>query len=78
VAFGPHVRAHTDLEYRELNQDDADRANTLSVEHASTIANKLRIPLVYKYSGIFDGAKLFYDDWDQRNPLGIYPRTKYG
>jgi dTDP-4-dehydrorhamnose reductase len=82
VEFRPdillHVGAHTDLEYCELNRDDAYRTNTLSVEHACTISNKLHIPLVYiSTAGIFDGTKLLYDDWDQPNPLGIYARTKY-
>jgi dTDP-4-dehydrorhamnose reductase len=73
-----HVGAHTNLEYCELNRDDAYSTNTLSVEHASTIANRLRIPLVYvSTAGIFDGTKLSYDDWDQPNPLGVYARTKY-
>ncbi len=82
AAFRPdillHVGAHTDLEYCERNPDDAYRTNTLSVEHATAIANKLGIPLVYiSTAGVFDGRKLLYDDWDQPNPLGVYARSKY-
>lgn len=80
--FGPdvliHLGAHTSLEYCEENADDAYRTNTLAVEYACTIANKLGIPLVYiSTAGIFDGEKLLYDDWDQPNPLGVYARSKY-
>ena len=73
-----HLGAHTDLEYCEREPDDAYRTNTLSVEYACRIANKLNIPLVYiSTAGIFDGEKIVYDDWDQPNPLGVYARSKY-
>lgn len=81
-AFAPemlvHLGAHTDLEFCENNPDDAYRTNTLSVEHASNIAEALKIPLIYiSTAGIFDGAKDLYDDWDVPNPLGVYARSKY-
>ena len=41
-----HLGAFTDLEYCEVNADDTYRTNTLSVENAVYIANKLDIPLV--------------------------------
>ena len=73
-----HLGAHTSLEYCEDNPDDAYRTNTLSVEYACAIANKLNIPIVYiSTAGIFDGEKLLYDDWAQPNPLGVYARSKY-
>ncbi len=73
-----HVGAHTDLEYCEREPADAYRTNTLAVEHAATLANSLRIPLVYiSTAGVFDGDKALYDDWDQPNPLGVYARSKY-
>ena len=73
-----HVGAHTDLEYCEKNPDDAYRTNTLSVEHATTLALAHGIPLVYiSTAGIFDGEKDHYDDWDQPRPLGVYARAKY-
>lgn len=73
-----HLGAHTDLEFCEKNPDDTYRTNTLSVEHATNIAEGLGIPLVYiSTAGIFDGAKEVYDDWDVPNPLGIYARSKY-
>jgi len=81
-AFAPdlliHLGAHTDLEYCERSPDDAYRTNTLAVENAATLANAHGIPMVYiSTAGIFDGAKLLYDDWDAPNPLGIYARSKY-
>jgi dTDP-4-dehydrorhamnose reductase len=73
-----HIGAHTSLEYCETNPDDAYRTNTLSVEHAATLAQAHGIPLVYiSTAGIFDGKKNHYDDWDQPNPLGAYARAKY-
>jgi dTDP-4-dehydrorhamnose reductase len=73
-----HLGAHTSLEYCEREPDDAYRTNTLSVEHAATIANRLDIPLVYiSTAGIFDGAKEMYDDWDTPAPLGVYARSKH-
>lgn len=73
-----HLGAYTDLEYCELNINDAYLTNTTSVENAVHIANKLEIPLLYiSTAGIFDGKKELYDDWDVPNPLGVYARTKY-
>lgn len=73
-----HLGAYTDLEYCEQHADDTYATNTLAVENAVHIANRLDIPLLYiSTAGIFDGAKEVYDDWDQPNPLGVYARSKY-
>jgi dTDP-4-dehydrorhamnose reductase len=73
-----HLGAHTDLEYCELNQDDAYATNTIAVENAVYICNKLDIPLLYiSTAGIFDGSKDTFDDWDRPNPMGHYARSKY-
>jgi len=73
-----HLGAYTDLEFCEENADETYLTNTLAVENAVYIANKLNIPLLYiSTAGIFDGKKEFYDDWDQPNPLGVYARSKY-
>ena len=73
-----HLGAYTDLEFCELNADETYHTNTLTVENAVYIANKLDIPLLYiSTAGIFDGKKEIYDDWDQPNPLGVYARAKY-
>ena len=82
LAFKPdylfHVGAYTDLEYCENNVDDTYMTNTLSVENAVYISNKLNIPLLYiSTAGIFDGKKEEYDDWDIPYPLGHYARSKY-
>jgi dTDP-4-dehydrorhamnose reductase len=82
MTFNPdylfHLGAHTDLEFCELNADDAYATNTLAVENAVFIANELDIPLLYiSTAGIFDGTKDVYDDWDRPNPLGHYARSKY-
>jgi len=73
-----HLGAYTDLEFCELNADETYNTNTITVENAVYIANKLDIPLLYiSTAGIFDGKKEIYDDWDQPNPLGVYARAKY-
>jgi len=73
-----HLGAFTNLEYCERNKDLSYITNTLSVENAVFIANKLNIPLLYiSTAGIFDGKNETYDDWSQPNPLGVYARTKY-
>jgi len=73
-----HLGAFTDLEYCEEHADDTYVTNTLSVENACYIANRLDIPLLYiSTAGIFDGKKQFYDEWDIPNPMGHYARAKY-
>lgn len=73
-----HLGAYTDLEFCEQNVNETYQINTLAVENAVYIANRLNIPLLYiSTAGIFDGGKEQYDDWDQPNPLGIYARSKY-
>ncbi len=73
-----HLGAYTDLEFCEENIEDTYATNTIAVENAVYIANKLDIPLLYiSTAGIFDGKKEVYDDWDLPNPLGHYARSKY-
>lgn len=73
-----HLGAHTSLEFCEENPADAYSTNTMAVENAVYIANKLGIPMLYiSTAGIFDGAQESYDDWDTPNPLGVYARSKY-
>jgi dTDP-4-dehydrorhamnose reductase len=73
-----HLGAFTDLEFCESNKKQAYETNTISVENAVYISNKLDIPILYiSTAGIFDGSKDIFDDWDQPNPLGNYARSKY-
>ena len=73
-----HLGAHTSLEYCENNPSDAYATNTIPVQTAVHISNKLDIPLLYiSTAGIFDGTQDTYDDWDVPNPLGHYARSKY-
>ena len=66
------------MEYCEDNKDDTYVTNTLSVENAVFIANKLNIPLLYvSTAGIFDGKKDFYDETDIPKPIGVYASSKY-
>ena len=73
-----HLGAYTNLEYCEKNKNETYMTNTLSVENAVYISNKLDIPLLYiSTAGIFDGKEDTYDDWSEPNPLGVYARSKY-
>jgi dTDP-4-dehydrorhamnose reductase len=73
-----HLGAHTDLEYCEINQNEAYATNTTAVENAVYISNKLDIPMLYiSTAGIFDGGKDSFDDWDKPNPMCHYARSKY-
>ncbi len=73
-----HLGAFTDLEFCETYPDETYLNNTIAVENAVFIANKLDIPLLYiSTAGIFDGQQDQYDDWDQPNPIGVYARSKY-
>jgi dTDP-4-dehydrorhamnose reductase len=81
-AFRPdylfHLGAYTSLEYCEEHVADTYATNTLAVENAVHIANRLGIPLLYiSTAGIFDGRQETYDDWDDPAPLGHYARSKY-
>ena len=54
-----HIGAYTDLEYCEKNIDDTYLTNTISVENAVYIANKLDIPILYiSTAGIFVAIKV--------------------
>ena len=60
---GPLKYHPSSLESRFL-RDDSYATNTISVETAVNIANKINIPLLYiSTAGIFDGKKEFYDDY---------------
>jgi dTDP-4-dehydrorhamnose reductase len=73
-----HVGAHTNLEYCEVNYEDAWETNLTSVQTAVRISNQLDIPLVYiGTAGIFDGSKDYYDELDEPQPIGVYAKTKY-
>lgn len=73
-----HIGAYTNLEFCEENIEDTYATNTLAVENAVYLSNKLDIPLLYiSTAGIFDGKQDSYDDWDLPNPLGTYARSKY-
>ena len=73
-----HLGAYTDLEYCETHQDDTYATNTMAVENAVYIANKLDIPILYiSTAGIFDGNKDTYDESDLPIPSSHYAKSKY-
>jgi len=73
-----HLGAFTDLEHCEKHINDTYMTNTIAVENAVYIANKIRIPLLYiSTAGIFGGEKDSYDDWDKADPRCHYARSKY-
>ena len=81
-AFNPtivlHLAALTDLEYCELNPEDAWKTNALGTENIALLARKHNCTMVYiSTAGIFDGKKEFYTDFDMPNPLSMYAKAKY-
>ena len=73
-----HLAAHTDLEYCELNPEDAYATNHLGVTHFEEYVTKHNTPFVYiSTAGIFGGEKDFYTEDDIPNPLSIYGKSKY-
>jgi len=76
--FIVNLAALTDLEYCELNQEDAWLTNTLGTENIALIANRIDAPLVYiSTAGIVDGAKDIYNDFGTHRPLSVYGKSKY-
>lgn len=74
-----HLAALTDMEYCELNPEDAYSTNTGGVENVAQYAREHNIPLVYiSTAGIFDGIKDEYIESDIPNPLSVYGKSKYG
>lgn len=73
-----HLGALTDLEYCESHEHEAIITNSLAVDNAIHIANRLKIPLLYiSTAGIFDGRKDEYDENDKPWPKCVYATTKY-
>jgi dTDP-4-dehydrorhamnose reductase len=81
-AFNPdylfHLGAHTDLEFCEMNPEDAYATNFKAVENAVYISNNLLVPILYiSTAGIFDGSKDTFDELDLPSPIGHYAKSKY-
>ena len=56
-----HLAALTDLEYCELNEEDAWKTNALGTENITILANKYKCKLIYiSTAGIFDGKKEYF------------------
>ncbi len=73
-----NLAALTDLEFCELNPDNAWKTNALGQENICSAADKLQATVVYiSTAGIFDGEKEFYDDLDIPNPVNAYGKSKY-
>jgi len=73
-----HLAAHTDLEFCELNQEEAWMTNALGSENIAILAKKHGATLVYiSTAGIFGGEKEYYNDFDTPNPLSYYAKSKH-
>jgi dTDP-4-dehydrorhamnose reductase len=80
--FRPNVimnlAAMTDLEKCESSVQEAVDTNTGGSCNCALLASKLGATYVYiSTAGIFDGAKEYYDDFDDPNPTSVYGKTKY-
>ena len=73
-----NLAALTDLEYCELNQENAWLTNALGAENIALIASRLDVPLVYiSTAGIVDGSQEIYNDFGTHSPLSVYGKSKY-
>jgi len=73
-----NLAALTDMEYCELNQEEAWLTNALGAENIALIASGLNAVCVYiSTAGIFSGEKEFFNDFDTPNPLSYYAKSKY-
>ena len=73
-----HLAALTDVEYCEINSEEAWKTNALGVENIALMSKKYDATMVYiGTAGVFDGDKDFYTDFDIPNPLSYYARAKY-
>lgn len=73
-----HLGALTDLEYCELNPQEAWDTNALGTDNIALICKELHIPMLYICTaGIFDGEQETYLDYDYPNPINIYGKSKY-
>ena len=82
INFNPeliiNLAALTDLEYCEINQENAWLTNALGCENLSNISIELDKPYIYiSTAGIFDGEQEMYNDFDSPNPISIYAKSKY-
>ncbi len=73
-----NLAALTDLEYCELNPDEAWKTNGLGAENMALISRELDIPMIHiSTAGIFDGSLEYYNDFDRPDPLSVYGKSKY-
>lgn len=73
-----HLAALTDLEYCEVNPEEAWKTNALGVENIALMAKKYDATMIYiGTAGIFDGKKEEFTDFDTPNPLSYYGKAKY-
>lgn len=73
-----HLAALTDLEYCEVNAEEAWKTNALGAENVALAAKKLGATMVHvSTAGVFGGEKEFFHDFDIPNPLSIYGKSKY-
>lgn len=73
-----NLAAHTDLEYCEMNQEDAWNTNALGAENLARLAKEHSALYVYiSTAGVFDGKQTSYTDYDQPVPINAYAKSKY-
>ena len=73
-----NLAALTDLELCERDEVNAWLTNALGAENLGLIANELGVPYVYiSTAGIFNGEKVFYNDFDSPDPASVYAKAKY-
>jgi dTDP-4-dehydrorhamnose reductase len=74
-----HLAALTDVDYCELEPEEAFQTNTIGTQIISLACQKVAIPLTYVSTiSVFDGTKPdSYTEFDIPNPQSWYSRSKY-
>lgn len=82
MSFKPDIifnlAALTDMEYCEVDKENAWITNALGTENIGLLANELDIPLVYiSTAGIFSGEQDIYNDFESPTPASVYAKSKF-
>ena len=80
-SFNPDIIVHcgalTWVDYCEENEEESFEKTVQSTINALELAKKFKSRFVYLSTDyVFDGAKGFYTETDEVNPLGVYARHK--
>jgi dTDP-4-dehydrorhamnose reductase len=72
-----HCAALTNVDYCEINPDEAYRHNVMASKNIAETASEIGAYLIHiSTDSVFDGEKGGYTEEDKPNPLNVYAMTK--